>query len=155
VVRAQLNSHGGAVQLTQHLIGLGHRRIALLGGNPLDSVSQQRHAGYTGALEAAGLTVDPRLVREADWSTETSWDLTGRVLALPDPPTALFCTNNLLAVGALMALRSAAKRVPEDIELTSLIDPWLTVVVVSRSCSYELNSCSYELKMLRGTLMIR
>jgi LacI family transcriptional regulator, galactose operon repressor len=131
------DNEGGALQLTRHLLALGHRRIGLVGGNPLDSVSRQRLAGYTAALREVGLKVDPELVREADWSTESSWLLTRDLLALDQPPTALFCTNNLLAVGALMALREAGKRVPDDtalvcfddIELASLIDPWLTVAV--------------------------
>jgi LacI family transcriptional regulator len=131
------DNEGGARQLTRHLLALGHRRIGLLGGNPVDSVSRQRRAGYTLALREAGLRVDAALVREADWSTETSWQVAHSLLALPEPPTALFCTNNLLAVGALRALREAGRRVPddialacfEDIELASLIDPWLTVAV--------------------------
>lgn len=130
------DNEDGARQLTRHLLALGHRRIGLLGGNPLDSVSQQRRAGYIAALMEAGLVADPALLRELDWSPETGWQLTRDLLALPDPPTALFCTNNLLAVGALRSLREAGKRVPEDIalacfediEVASLIDPWLTAV---------------------------
>ena len=68
---------------------------------------------------------------------ESGWQLTRDLLGIPRPPTALFCTNNVLAVGALLALRQARQRVPEDIalvcfddiELASLMDPFLTVAV--------------------------
>jgi LacI family transcriptional regulator len=131
------DNEDGARRLTQHLLALGHRRIGLVGGNPHDSVSHLRRAGYSAALGDAGVKVDAALVREGDWSTESSGQLTRDLLALDHPPTALFCTNNLLAVGALRALRDAHKRVPDDIalvcfddiELASLIDPWLTVAV--------------------------
>lgn len=131
------DNEDGACRLMRHLLTLGHRRIGLVGGNPRDSVSWQRRAGYTAALVDAGITVDPVLVCEADWSMESGWHCTRDLLGLEQPPTALFCTNNLLAVGALMALREAGARVPEDvalvcfedIELASLLDPWLTVAV--------------------------
>jgi LacI family transcriptional regulator len=128
---------GGARDLTQHLVALGHRRIALIGGNPVDSVSQGRLTGYRTALQQVGIEPDPQLVREGDWDLKTGLQSVHQLLSLDQPPSALFCTNNAIAVGALLALRELSRRVPEDvalvcfddIELASLIDPFLTVAV--------------------------
>lgn len=128
---------GGARQLTHHLVSLGHRRIGLVGGNPEDSVSRERRAGYEKALAQDGLAYYPALVREGDWSIESGHRLALDLLDMADPPTALVCGNNLIAVGAILALNHAGRRIPEemavvcfdDIELASLIEPFLTVAV--------------------------
>jgi len=127
----------GGRQLTHHLVSLGHRRIGLVGGNPDDSVSRERRAGYELALAQAGFTYDHALVREGDWSIESGHHLVLDLLGIVDPPTALVCGNNLVAVGAILALNHAGRRIPEDvavvcfddIELASLIEPFLTVAV--------------------------
>lgn len=127
----------GARDLTRHLLALGHRRIALIGGNPFDSVSQERSAGYQAALVEAGIEPDPQLLCEGHWDLDTGRQFTRELLSLDRPATALLCTNNVIAVGALLALRELGRRVPEDvalvchddIELASLMDPFLTVAV--------------------------
>jgi LacI family transcriptional regulator len=131
------NNLQGAEDLMQHLLDLGHRRIGFIGGAPADSVSQQRLAGYRSTLDKAHIDPDSNLVSEGDWGMWSAWSAAKELLASDDPPTAIFCANNVLAVGALRALREASKQVPDDIalvcfddiELAALLDPFLTVAV--------------------------
>lgn len=128
--------HGGRL-MTEHLLGLGHRRIAYLGNAIGGQSSQDRCAGYRAALAAAGLEPNP------------AWELTGPTgrpeggvagaeafLALDPRPTALFCFNDLMALGALQRLKQAGLRVPadvsvggfDDIFLAEYADPPLTTI---------------------------
>ncbi len=131
-----LDDHNAARAAVGHLIGLGHRRIAMIHGPLAEDCSQDRNAGYAAALQAAGLPVDPGLIVGGDWSA-TSGDLAARqLLAGGASFTALFAQNDRMAVGAIRALREAGRRVPEDISvmgfddipLASYFDPPLTTM---------------------------
>lgn len=142
----------GAQDLAQHLLDLGHRRIAFVGGTPTDSVSQQRLLGYRSALARALVDPDPTLVVEGDWGMWSGWSAARHLLTLVKPPTAVFCANNVLAIGALRAFREAGKAVPDDmalacfddIELAAFLDPYLTVAVQP----------AYEMGRLAATLLL-
>ncbi len=111
---------GGARMAVEHLIRLGHRRIATITG-PLDMpVSQDRLAGYRQALEANGIPIDESLIMEGDF-TEGGGMLAMQKL-LSASPTAVFVASDMMAVGALKALRQAGLRVPDDIALVSFDD---------------------------------
>lgn len=123
---------------TEHLLGLGHRRIGYLGTSVASSVADERRAGYEEALARHGVSVDHRLVREAlpVWS-EAKSAMSG-LLAPRKPPTALVCFNDLLALGAMLAIAESG-RVPgrdlavvgfDDIELASAWQPGLTTIAV-------------------------
>lgn len=125
---------GGARMAVEHLIRLGHRRIATITG-PLDMVaSQDRLNGYRQALEANGIPVDESLIVEGDF-TEGSGML-GMQRLLPASPTAVFVASDMMAIGALRTLRQIGLRVPDDvaivsfddIPLASSIEPPLTTV---------------------------
>ncbi len=128
------DSEQGAYDLVQHLLGLGHRRIAVLTGPEAVSTAADRAAGYRRALAGAGLASDPALVRYGSFTQDSGACMARAVLALPEPPTALFAANNFIALGALGALRQAGLRVPGDISLVVfddlpaalVIDPFLT-----------------------------
>jgi LacI family transcriptional regulator len=137
-VRADLvlgDSVGGARLLVEHLLARGHRRIAHLGGPPGISTADDRERGYRDALQAARVPVDEALVVRGDYKQESGHQQMCALLSQDDLPTAVFAANNVLAVGALVALREASLRVPEDVAVAcfddlpqaSLIDPFLTV----------------------------
>src|SRR5512139_3258174 len=121
------DSHTGTRLLIDHLIGLGHRRIALINGPSTISTAQDRADGYRESLEAHGLAVDEGLIFQGDFKQENGYRLAQRVLACDPRPAAIFAANNFIAIGALQALREAGLRVPEDIALVCIDDvPYLS-----------------------------
>ena len=93
----------------EHLLGLGRRRIACIGANPRRGTAALRLRGYRDALAAAGVPVDEALVAPAEsYHRRDGADAMRALLRLPAPPDAVFCFNDLLAVGALRAAAEAA-----------------------------------------------
>lgn len=102
---------------TEHLIELGHRRIGLIRREPSSATSSQRLVGYRQALEAAGIPYDPSLVVETQAGHEAGYQAMQHLLALPEPPTAVFTHNDVLALGAMHAIRAAGLSIPDDISV--------------------------------------
>ncbi len=108
----------GAYQATQHLIGKGHRRIALITNDRLDTrypAAVGRYEGFKKAMAASGLPVDPLLVREGDGNAGSGFDRTLELLALAEPPTAIFCGTDRIAMGAYDAIKKRGLRIPDDV----------------------------------------
>jgi LacI family transcriptional regulator, galactose operon repressor len=127
----------GARRATQHLLGLGHRRIALITNAPLAyTASADRLAGYRQALEATGLPFDESLVRYGAFTPQSGEAAMTELLTLTPRPTAVFVASDAVALGALQAIRKRSLRVPhdlalvgfDDIPLAGFIDPPLTTV---------------------------
>ncbi len=122
--------------MIQHLIELGHRRIAIVAGPAAISTGQERVEGYRRALQKSGLPIHEDYILRGSYNEASGYQLTQRLLGLNPRPTAIFAGNNFLAVGALRALREVGLRIPEDVSLAgfddipqgSLISPALTVV---------------------------
>jgi LacI family transcriptional regulator len=113
---------------TEHLLGLGHRRIAIIHGPVVRSTGAERLQGYLLALQAAGVRPDPALIREGNFKQDSGRELARQLLDLSPPPTALFCTNNLMTVGALQALGERGVRIPSDLSLVGYDDmEWWTL----------------------------
>jgi LacI family transcriptional regulator len=113
---------------TEHLLGLGHRRIAIIHGPVVRSTGAERLRGYLLALRAAGVRPDPALIREGNFKQDSGRELARQVLDLSPWPTALFCTNNLMTVGALQALGERGVRIPSDLSLVGYDDmEWWTL----------------------------
>jgi LacI family transcriptional regulator len=112
----------GADQAMQHLLGLGHRRIAHIAGPSGWVATEDRRRGYHAALAAAGILPDPRLTVEATPEISHGQDAAGHLLNLPDPPTAILCFNDNNAVGAIQAARARGLRVPEDLSIVGFDD---------------------------------
>src|SRR2546427_1297213 len=129
------NWAGGRVAV-EYLLSLGHRRIAMIAGPASLRCSLDRVAGYRAALEAAGIPIDPELIRPGDFRLQSGYIQTSALLALPDPPTAIFAGNDLQAMGAYKALYLRNMHVPEqmsvigfdDIPFTTIVSPSLTTV---------------------------
>lgn len=106
----------------EHLIGLGHRRIGFITGRPDVGATQKRLAGYRDALSAAGIPVDAELVVEGDFQAPRAFAATQRLLALREPPTAVFASSDVAAFGALRAAREAGLDVPRDLSVVGFDD---------------------------------
>jgi DNA-binding LacI/PurR family transcriptional regulator len=101
-----------------HLLGLGRRRVAAIGANQSRGTAAQRLQGYHAELAAAGVVVPGQYVAPAtDYHRRDGAEAMRSLLALPEPPDAVFCFNDLLAVGALRACAEAGLRVPEDVAI--------------------------------------
>ncbi len=126
----------GGRMAVEYLLSLGHRRIAMIAGTPSIRASLDRVAGYRTALEAAGIPIDPELIRPGAFRLQSGYIQTSSLLALPDPPTAIFAGNDMQAMGAYKALYLRNIHVPEqmsvigfdDIPLTTIVSPSLTSV---------------------------
>ena len=112
----------GARTAMQHLIGLGHRRIAYIAGDErLASARDRRHA-YIETLADYGLEPDPSLLQPGDFTEICGYEATVRLLSLANPPTAIFAANDLSAFGAITAIRKAGLCVPDDISVIGFDD---------------------------------
>jgi DNA-binding LacI/PurR family transcriptional regulator len=119
----------GAREVTDHLIGLGHTRIALLIDGTDWTTGAGRLAGYRAALRAAGVPMDPGLVVPTKFQPEAARDAVTALLARRPDVTALFAANNMLAEGAFQALQRAGRRIPDDLSLVAFDDvPWMSMV---------------------------
>ncbi|MEV0384682.1 substrate-binding domain-containing protein [Nonomuraea sp. NPDC050643] len=112
----------GGLAATRHLLELGHRRIAIITGPDYALASRARHDGYRTALDMAGVPVDPRLAGRGDFLIEGGLAQALRLLRLPDPPTAIFATNDGQAIGVYHAARRLGLRIPEDLSVVGFDD---------------------------------
>lgn len=115
----------GSREAANHLIGLGHRRIAYIGDQFGYQSDTERFAGYREALEVAGLPFIPELVVHGDGKPEEAMRAMEELLALPDPPTAVCCYNDMSALGAMRSIHLHGRRVPEDISVVGFDDLFL------------------------------
>jgi len=125
-----------AAQLTRLLIGKGHKRIALIAGHPDSYPTARRIGGFMHAMQEAGLDVPPSYIVQGDWEYESGFEQTNKLLALSEPPTAIFAMNDLMAAGCFHALNAVGLRIPEDIsvigfdnrEISRCLQPPLTTI---------------------------
>jgi LacI family transcriptional regulator len=144
----------GAFEATRYLIERGHRRIGMMGG--AEGPGQRRGAGYRRALDEAGLASDPGLTAIGGWTRRGGQEAMRVLLTLPDRPTAVFCANDLMAIGALDVARDSGLSIPDDlalvgyddIEAATLVSPPLTTVV---NPAYEAGQAAGRLLLDRMT----
>jgi LacI family transcriptional regulator len=142
------NREGGRAA-TRHLIEHGHRRIATITGPLSMSAAVDRRDGYKQALLEAAIPIDNRLIVEGDFTQESGARAAEQLMALPDPPTAIFAASDMMASGALRALSIAGFSVPGDLSLvsfdglpiSSLSTPQLTTI---QQPIYDMGSQAVE-----------
>jgi LacI family transcriptional regulator len=130
-----VDNESAAHEAVTHLVRLGHRRIAIVGGPEADT-ARERLRGYERALREARIHLAPELVRSGDFRETAGLTVTRALLDLAEPPTAIFAVNNLTTIGVLAALRERGVAVPadvsvvgfDDIPTAELLHPPLTVV---------------------------
>lgn len=112
----------GGLTATRHLLELGHRRIAMLSGPTQWPCCRARLDGFRAAMEATGVPVDPRLVRQSTLYVEGGQRDGAELLRLPDPPTAIFTANDLQAMGVYQAAWRAGVRIPDELSVVGFDD---------------------------------
>jgi LacI family repressor for deo operon, udp, cdd, tsx, nupC, and nupG len=131
-----LDNRAAAKAMTEHLIAMGHRRIGLIKGPKTSPLTQDRVAGYKDALQQAGIGLDESLICHGDFTLNAGFEGAALMLQLPTRPTALFCENDEMAIGALKRIKQAGWRVPQDmsvvgfddIPMAAYCDPPLTTI---------------------------
>lgn len=139
----------GGHTATEYLLSHGHRRIGFINGEPWQDAAKDRIKGYRQALATAGVPFDEALARDGDWSSGLGFEHTLSLMREPNPPTAIFCANDLTAIGAIEALKQLGLRVPEDVSVLGYDDqeiarhthPPLSTVVLP---NYELGRWAVE-----------
>jgi LacI family transcriptional regulator len=138
----------------EYLLRLGHRRIGIVTGLPHLSTSAERLKGYRRALRKGGIALDPELVRQGDFRQEGAFAAAQSLLALRQRPTAIFASNNLMAIGTMLAVRAAGLGCPEDVSLACFDDfEWAGVfhprLTVLRQPTAEIGQKAIELLLAR------
>ncbi|KVV05765.1 MULTISPECIES: LacI family DNA-binding transcriptional regulator [unclassified Pseudomonas] len=131
----RIDHEQGAYLATRHLLDLGHRAIACIGGPAITSVAHMRKAGYLRALSEAGLIPNDEWMIESDFSCTGGYEAAGRLLS-GDRPSAIFACNDMMGIGVLRAAAERHIRVPEqlsvigfdDVQMSRYVYPALTTV---------------------------
>lgn len=144
----------GSRAAVTHLIGRGARRIAMIQG-PAESGTARDH-GYRHALSDRGIAFDATLMVRGDWTRHGGRAAMRRLLALPEPPDAVFCANDLTAIGAMDVARELGRAIPEDlavvgfddVDAASMVHPRLTTV---QNPAYDTGRAAGDLLISRMT----
>jgi len=112
----------GGLSAAEHLLALGHERIAVIGGYRRRMCSSARIAGYRSALTAAGIRPHPEYVRHGNFDETAARRRMLQLLDLPEPPTAVFVCSDVMALGAYAALAERGLRVPDDVSVVGFDD---------------------------------
>jgi LacI family transcriptional regulator len=127
-----LDNVGGARKGVEYLIEQGHRRIGMIGDDPTIFTERERARGFREALHAAGIPFDESIIRLGAHSTGAADEVTRELLALPEPPTAIFAGNNRITIGALRALAATGGSATlvgfDDLELAEFLALPVTVI---------------------------
>lgn len=122
LTRVYADEREGAELATQHLIDLGHRDIAFVGGYKHMSNTMQRIQGFVKTMEKNGLSTRKEWVRNGGFSVDSGKAFMNELLKLPELPTAIFCANDLVAIGVMKAAHKAGLSVPQDLSLIGFDD---------------------------------
>lgn len=140
----------GGRTATERLISAGRRRIALINGEDGLDASRDRLRGYRQALSSNDIPFDPDLVFPGNWEPSAGYQGARRLMELPNPPDAIFCANDMMAVGCYEAVKEMGKRIPEDLsivgfddrEIAQFLRPALTTLVLPH---YEMGTLAAEM----------
>jgi LacI family transcriptional regulator len=146
-----------ADEMTEHLLQLGHRRIGFIMGHPEHGQSHDRLAGYRRALQRYAIDIDGDLVQQGRFDFESGYACTKRLLSLPSPPTAVFASNDPMAMGVLSAAHEMGFDVPGELSVAGFDDSpmarhaWPTLTTVRQPIAEVARLATEELtKRLQG-----
>lgn len=117
-----LEDEDAAFEITEHMISIGHRKIAFLPGDTLHGSTRARLRGYRSCLQSFGFDAQAELIPEGDYSFSSGFKRAGTLLAMSNPPTAIIGCNDEIACGAQMAIISQGVRVPSDVSIAGFED---------------------------------
>lgn len=149
-----VDNEAGAFKAVEHLIGKGYRKIAYISGLKSIPSSRSREEGYLEAMSQHNIPVNPQYIKYGDSKYEGGFKLCEELLALPEPPDAIFAGNNLITLGALESIHNHGLRIPDDIAVvgfddmiwSSSLNPSLTAV---RQPAYDIGQRAGELLLQR------
>ncbi len=118
----EVDHEAGSRLAVQHLVDRGYKRIAYIGGQETSPSNQIRLLAYQQTLQENGLVVDPKLISFGGFRLESGYERFGRMMQLPKPPDAVFCSNDIIALGVLQYAREHNIRVPEDFGIIGFDD---------------------------------
>jgi LacI family repressor for deo operon, udp, cdd, tsx, nupC, and nupG len=154
-----IDNRDAAEKAVRHLIGLGHKRIGMITCGQGFVSTRHREEGYRDALANAGLDFDPELVKIGDYGFNSGLRAASQLISLKDRPTAIFSISDVMAVGAMRAIKNKGLRVPGDIAIVGfdnisisyMCDPLLTTISQPK---YDLGCTAMEqlLKQIRGEM---
>lgn len=135
-----VDNYGGALDMVGHLAGLGHRRIAMITGAAANFDARERLRGFRDAIAGAGCE---GVEAAGDFTEAGGFRAAVELVRDPNPPTAIFCANDAMAVGAISALRAAGKRVPDDVAVAGFDD-----IPIGRYLSPSLSSVRVDVNRM-------
>jgi LacI family transcriptional regulator len=127
-----MDDRTATLALIDHLVGFGHRRIAIVRGDPTHASATARLEGYCQALAAHGLTYDEEIDEQGAYTFASGYEAGRRLLAQPDRPTAIFACNDDMAAGVLNAAHEAGVKVPDQLSIAGFDDSNIASVVWPR-----------------------
>jgi LacI family transcriptional regulator len=120
--RVFVENRAASFRAVCHLLDIGHTKVAVLTGDTKVFAGRERFEGYRQALISRDIEINPDYVLDSHWSEDEAYSGMLQLLSLPDPPTALYCCNYNMAVGALRRIKEQGLKVPNDISLVSFDD---------------------------------
>lgn len=137
-----VDNYGGALAMTRHLMAMGHRRVGMINGAEGNFDARERLRGFRAAVAEAGGGVQGSEA-PGDFTEAGGYRAAGELARAADPPTAIFCANDSMAVGAISALRALGRRVPDDVAVAGFDD-----VPIGRYLSPSLSSVRVDVNRL-------
>ena len=110
-------NYQGAMEAMDYLLGLGHKRIGFISGRAELESSNRRFMGYRASLEKAGVPIDEKLIASGDYTTAMGIQCARELLALDHPPTAIFASNDQMAMGVFQVAEEFGIRIPDDLSV--------------------------------------
>ena len=135
------DEYGGVRQALEYLINQGHRNIAMLAGRFSPYILNERYRAFSEIVQAHGLPVDTCYIKLCDPTVEGAAEACRELLSREDRPTAIFSTNDVVAVGAMKAARRLGLRIPEDLAVTGLDDSSVCRMLEPELTSVHIDCC--------------
>ncbi|MFL6077105.1 MAG: LacI family DNA-binding transcriptional regulator [Mycobacteriales bacterium] len=139
----------GGLAATQHLLSLGHQRIAYLGGPAMAACNQARMHGYRAAMEAESMPIPASYVRHGEFTYQSGLQGAAALLDLAEPPTAIFAGNDEIALGVIETARTRGRPIPEDLSIVGFDD-----TLLARMASPSLTAVRQPLREM-GAVALR
>jgi LacI family transcriptional regulator len=148
-----MDDEEAAKQMTEHLIGLGHTRIGFISGHPGHHSSGLRLRGFRRALREHDIAVDPACLKQGFFVFESGLEAGRELLSLPQPPTAIFASNDDMAAGVLLAAHQIGVAVPRDLSVVGYDDTYIARIVWPRLTT--VHQPSYDLAWSATDLLLQ
>ena len=129
VSAVRINDLEGAISMTNYLLGLGHKRIAFIKGDPQHTPTAKRYAGFEAAMAQAGIPIDPRYVARGNYTYQSGLEAAEGLLSLEFRPTAIFASNDDMAAAVISVAAGLGMRVPDDLSVCGFDDTSIATTV--------------------------